>query len=278
MRSVIIATAIAAIATPAYAGNKVKAEFLCGTFVDGEVKDMVPSSKKPRLTDPVACALHIEDDNSFMANVHTVRYAVDAASGKKTKVVTQGPTQDIEKDKDLELVMKPGEADERGEVLFKSCEDFDVVASISDDRGTYFNKTFHVAQSCPKPKAMKAKIYCTADKEDAERIDLPSKKTPSLDGYRVSCAAMSDDPRLPTAKLWAQTDYFAPTTDDTDGHRQSDVRVGKYEEGEDESASFVNFESDDIPVCLPTFDIKVYIDDANGGHMFAKTITIKQKC
>ena len=32
------------------------------------------------------------------------------------------------------------------------------------------------------------------------------------------------------------------------------------------------------PVCLPTFDIKVYIDDASGAHLFSKKLTIQQKC
>ena len=277
MRLLFAASLVVVTASSAHAGNKVKAELLCGTYVDGAVKDMVPSSKKPRLTDPVACALHMADDNSFMANIHTVRYAVDPASGKKSKIVTSGLTNDIDKDKDLELVMKPATADDNGEILFQPCEDFDVVASISDDRGVYFTKTFHVAQACPKPKPLKAQVFCYATNDD-NRIDFPDKQKRSLDGYKVTCATMSNDPRFPTAKFWAQTDYTHPTMDDTNGHTTSEKRTGTYEEGEDESANSLTFEADDIPVCLPTFDIKLYVDDDSGAHLFAKTVTVKQKC
>ena len=61
-------------------------------------------------------------------------------------------------------------------------------------------------------------------------------------------------------------------------HGKSDVRVGKYEEGEDESGFLFEFQPDDIPVCLETFDILLYIDDLAKHHLFSKTITVKQKC
>ncbi|MDB4957252.1 MAG: hypothetical protein JWO36_4821 [Myxococcales bacterium] len=282
MRIWIVASVIAGGAGLAEAG-KVKAELLCGVMADGKISDVVPNKKKPRLDQPVACALHlsVENNDTFMGNIHTVRYAVDASTGKKTKITTQGETSDIENHpglkKDIEIVMKPAAPDERGDVLFQACEDFDVVGSVFDDRGTYFTKSIHIEQACPKPKPLKASITCIATK-DGDRIDLPDKKKRSLDGYAVACFAQSSDPRLPKAKFWGRTEYDHPTMDDSNGHTKNDARTGKYEEGEDESAAMLTLEADDIPVCLATFDINLFIDDASGAHLFTKKVTVKQKC
>ncbi len=279
--SLVVAAALAATAGTAHAGKKVKAELLCGVFVDGQVTDMVPSPKKPKLDQPVGCALHLDGvgGDTYMANIHTVRTTVDA-SGKKSKVTTSGHTSDVGADKDLEFVMTPGANDENNEIDFQPCEDFDVVASVSDDQGVYFKKTLHVAQACPKPKPLKAKVGCYATKDD-DRIDLPDKKKPSLDGYKVTCWGMSDDPRFngTGVKFSAQTEYVAHTMNDTDGHTLSDARFGTYEEGEDESAFTVDLPADDVPVCLGSFDIHIAIDDPSSGvHLFGKTLTVKQIC
>lgn len=282
MRTFLVAAAlVAAAATSAHAGKKVKAELLCGVFVDGQVTDMVPSKSKPRLDKPVGCALHLSDvgDDTYMANIHTVRSTVDAASGKKSKVTTSGHTEDVGGSKDLELVMTPGANDENGEVDFQPCEDFDVVASVFDDRGKYFSKTIHVAQACPKPKPLKAKVGCYATK-DGDRIDLPDKEKKSLDGYKVTCWAMSDDERFngTGVKYSVSTEYDAPNVNDNAGHHVNDPHYGTYEEGEDESAFSVDLPEDDVPVCLRSFDVHFMIDDPSGMHLFAKTITVKQVC
>jgi hypothetical protein len=281
MRLVTVAMVLCGLAGAAEAGKKVKAEVLCGVYVDGAIKDIVPSGKKPKLSDPVACALHLTVDNSdtYMGNIHTVRYTTDD-KGKKKKVETSGATTNVEFGKDVELVMKPAAADENGEVLFQPCEDFDIVARVFDDRGLYFSKTIHVAQSCPKPKPMKATATCFATKEEGDRIDIPDKKAPSLEGFTVQCAVSSKDPRFFSGKLkfWGKTEYDHPTMDDTAGHTVSDPRAGNYAEGEDETVYFMKFESDDIPVCLRTFDIKLFLDDENGNRLFSKIITVKQGC
>ena len=56
--------------------HPIKAEFLCGTYVDGKIKDVVTSGKRPKLSDPIACAIHVPDTNepSHMGNIHTVRH------------------------------------------------------------------------------------------------------------------------------------------------------------------------------------------------------------
>jgi len=279
MRAWICAALIAVLATPVFAGNKVKAEFLCGTYVDGEVKDMVPNPKKPRLTDPVACALRLDAGDGYQANVHTVRYAVDAASGKKSTISTQGKTDEITPTKDLELVMQPGVKDDAGEVDFQSCEDFDVVATIYDDHGTLFTKKVHVAQACPKPKPMKAFARCEAAKGD-DTFDVPNKQARRLEVDRITCYVTSKDKRFNGSDLTfnAQTVYDAPNSGNGPTLVTNDPHKGMFQEGEDESAFSVEIPPDDIPTCLPSFDIKLFLDDMSGAHLFAKTITVKQKC
>ena len=135
------------------------------------------------------------------------------------------------------------------------------------------------AKPKPKPKPLAARVTCFATKDD-DRIDLPDKQQRSLDGYTVQCFVDSKDPRFGgmTVKLWAQTAYVAPTTDDTDGHRTSERRAGHYEDGEDESGFLVAFDPDDVPICLGRFDIRIWIDDLTGAHLFTKTMTVKQHC
>jgi hypothetical protein len=285
MRSFIAAAAVVAVAATsqvAHAGKKVKAEVLCGTYVDGQVLAVVPSPKHPKLTDPVGCALRVMDvgDDTYMANIHTIRYAVDPATGKKSKIETSGATNDVGADKDLETVMTPGQPDANGEVDFTPCEDFDVVASVSDDRGVYFKKTIHVAQTCPKPKPMKLESRCTAYQGDDEKFDLPDKQKRSLDGLTITCLLTSHDPRFSSSlKVTGQLAYDAPRTDDGDPHHLSDPRAGTYAEGPDEDVFQVTFTTDDIPVCLPGgFALNLAVDDADGAHLATKTISVKQDC
>ena len=285
MRSFIAAAAIVTVAATshaAHAGRKVKAEVLCGTYVDGQVTGVVPGPKHAKLTDPVACALHLVGvgDDTYMANIHTVRYVVDPATGKKSKVETSGSTNDVGESKDLEFVMTPSAADANGEIDFAPCEDFDVVASVFDDRAAYFKKTIHVAQTCPKPKPMKLETRCTAYQGQDEKFDLPDKQKRSLDGLSILCLVTSHDPRFSgSLKLSGQLVYDAPRADDGDPHHQSEPQAGTYTETPDDDIMTVSFPTDDIPVCLPgSFDIKLTVDDADGAHLGAKSISVKQDC
>ena len=161
---------VAAAVTPASAGPKpIKAEFLCGTFVDKKIKEPLASGKHAKITDPIACAIHMSDPNepSHMGNVHTVRYPAGAK-----KVVTTGKTDDFgaqsdDDKKDFEYVMQPG-AD-----TFQPCENFDIVGSISDDLGTYFTKTIKITQTCPKPKPIAATITCYYEAQDGTPMHWP---------------------------------------------------------------------------------------------------------
>lgn len=136
------------------------------------------------------------------------------------------------------------------------------------------------AKPAKKPKPMKAKALCDATKDD-DRIDLPDKDKKSLDGYQVECSVLSTDPRFfggDKIKVYAHTEYVPHSMNDAPTKTVSDDRAGAYEEGEDETAYTVRFPDDDIPVCLESFDIKVYVDDLTGAHLFTKTITVKQHC
>jgi hypothetical protein len=194
---VLIAAAFSAIAAPARADKKVKpvkAQFLCGTYVDGKIKAPVGSGKRAKLTDPIACAIHMDDPaESHMGNVHTVRYTTDAQTKKQLKITTTGKTTDFgagSTPRDFELVMKPNVSDENGEVLYRSCEDFDIVATISDDLGVYFTKTLKVQQNCPKPPAIKAGFECSWENRDGKRFDYPgngAKLQPRIEQGTVYC-------------------------------------------------------------------------------------------
>jgi hypothetical protein len=285
MRSFIAASALVTVAATshaAHAGKKVKAEVLCGTLRDGQVLGVLPDPKHPKLTDPVGCALRVSDvgDDTYMANIHTVRTVVDPSTGKKSKVETSGTTSDVGEGKDLEAVMTPGQKDDNGEIDFAPCEDFDVVASVSDDRGVYFKKTIHVAQSCPKPKPMKIETRCTAYQGEDEKFDLPDKQKRSLDGLTITCLLTSHDPRFSSSlKVSGQLAYDAPRTDDGDPHHVTDPRAGTYAEGPDEDVFQVSFTTDDIPVCLPgSFALNLTVDDDSGAHLATKTISVKQDC
>jgi hypothetical protein len=286
MRSHIVSGALVALAATAHAraahaGNQIKAEVLCGTYVGGEIKDVVPNGKKPRLADPVACAMRIHgvDGVTYHANLHTVRYAIDPVTGKKAKVATAGKTSDVENANDLELVMTPSAADDNGEIAFQPCEDFDVIATVDAGDAVVFSKTIHVLQKCPKPKPMKAYFRCVASKED-DQFDLPDKHGRRLEVDAIHCYVASKDPRFTNGnvKVWGQTAFEAPHNDETTGHHLSEVRVGGPIDGEDEVASDVKFETDDWMTCNPRTQLTLHVDDLAGATLFAKTITLKQTC
>ena len=165
-----------AIAKP----KPIKAQFLCGTYVDGKVTAAITGGKRAKITDPVACAIHVDnpDEPSHMGNIHTVRHVVDPSTNKSSKVVSSGKTDDFggqsDPDKrDFNVILTPGVADENGDIPFKPCEDFDLVATVSDDLGVYFTKTIKVSQTCPKPKPLSAKLTCMYEAQDGTLLRWP---------------------------------------------------------------------------------------------------------
>lgn len=151
---------VGAAAGPAAAGPRPKVDFLCGVYVDGEITDVVPSPKRPRLTQPVACVLHLRNPSKagaapYQANIATRRH-LRAPNGDATDLFTDGvfgavahaPGADAS---DLELVMIPGQENDNGEVLFATCEDFDIIGRLTDDGGAVvWEQTLPVAQGCPQ--------------------------------------------------------------------------------------------------------------------------------
>lgn len=169
VRVVAVVAGVAFGSRVAHAGKvkPIKAQFLCGTFVDGKIKEPILAGKHGKLTDPIACAIHVDDakEPSHMGTVHTVRHV-----GAK-KVETDGKTDDFgsqsdDAKRDFNIVLQPG-------IDFQPCEDFDIAARIADDLGTYFTKTIAVKQVCPKPKPIAAKLSCMYEAQDGTALKWP---------------------------------------------------------------------------------------------------------
>ena len=288
--SVPIALALSAlVASPAGAGKpKVKAQFLCGVMAGGKITDPLPDSKKPKITDPVACSLHVDDaggEDGTLTVIKTVRTVIDPASGKKSKVDGANITGSVEKGpdgayKDTDALLKPNVADANGQIAFRSCEDFDVSAVIGDAGGTFFTKTVHIAQTCPKPKAMKATVSCIAHRDDGSTYQLPSKDKRRLTNLSsITCLVVAKDDRLaaPGTKF-AGTMHSPPSDPSSKTARVSDERIAlaPVAEGETYSAE-VAFQTGDWDECAMVTAV-VAVTSADGTALFAKTIAFSQRC
>jgi hypothetical protein len=134
----------------------INAQFLCGLFVDGKIKEVVGNGRRAKVTHPIACAMHLEDPKQTRTgNVHTIRYTTDVMTSKPKQIVTTGKTGEFgasAKAIDLEIVMTPDGNDEHGELLFRPCEDFDIVATIADGAGVAYAKTLKIQQDCSNLK------------------------------------------------------------------------------------------------------------------------------
>lgn len=204
MRISLLAFCAAALAASPARADKVKpmkAQFLCGTFVDGKIKQPITGGKVGKMTDPIACAIHADDpkEPSHMGHVHTVRHG-------KPEVTTSGKTDDFgpgTEKPDFEIVMKPDVPDENKEIAFAACEDFDIVATVSDDLGVYFKKTIKVQQSCPKPpppKPIAATLSCFYEAEDGTGYRWPGngvKAKPRLSSARELDCSIANPKDLP---------------------------------------------------------------------------------
>ncbi len=152
----VVTAAVTAHAGAARAGGKVKADFLCGVYVDGDITAVVPGKKPARIDQPVACVLHLSKPSRarYEGNIATVRHlrapsgdATDSFTDGKVATVTHPPDDDAT---DVELIMAPGQPGDDGEVMFDTCEDFAIVGRLTDASGaTVFEKTVEVKQGCP---------------------------------------------------------------------------------------------------------------------------------
>jgi len=257
--------------------KKIDAAFLCGTFVDGAIKKPITGGKVEKLTVPIACAIHVKDPNepSHMGHVHTVR---KPAGGKPIKNI--GKTDDFGGQSDpgktdFAVVLAPGTADENGEIAFQPCEDFDIVASISDDLGTYFTKTIRVQQSCPKPKPVSATLSCVYTAQDGTLIRWPGngdKEKPRLSApdHELDCSILVKAKAAPRDGLPLVGHFAIGKGKDRPGEASElppdgDLRA--------EAA----FTAGDYQEC-ETFTIQGSLVDATGATRWTGKHTITQTC
>jgi hypothetical protein len=193
-----------AVAAPAHAGvKKIKAELLCGTIDESNAvkAPVMGTGKTGKLTDRVACAMHMSDPNepAHMGNLKTIRHTVDGATGKRKDVAGTSVTTDFgpgSEQKDFEVFLLSGQAMDDGQIAFMPCEDFDIVGTISDDLGVYYTKTIKVVQGCPKPKPLKADVACRYVTKDDKRLKLKAGERPSAELASVECTVTSSDDRF----------------------------------------------------------------------------------
>ncbi|MCE9572666.1 MAG: hypothetical protein K8W52_05875 [Deltaproteobacteria bacterium] len=182
--SILVLVAIGGLAAApraARAGNP-KFEFLCGTFVDGEVKDVVPSPKKPKITDPIGCALRVTNappgwENQWSVELTFLRHI----GGAKTPTDAGAKSGTFERDAsgvlDAEWEVKPNEPTMNEGPYFAACEDFDINVHVFTAEGdSAYAKTLKVVQKCPKPRPVAAKITCTATAQDGAQVPITSKR------------------------------------------------------------------------------------------------------
>lgn len=286
-RAAVVALVLFSSVRARAGGNELKAQLLCGTYVDGKVVTPLPSKKKPKLTDPVACALAIGDlegGDAYVGTIKTVRYVVDPATGKKSKVAGQSTQGTIEqgddgKITDVEIVFQPNDKDGDGNVAFAPCEDFDVIGEVYAAGGTFYNKTVHIAQVCPRPKPLKATVSCVAHRDDGSTFALPDRHKPRLTGITgISCGIASKDDRLfgditVTGQThWRQSDGAGGQAD-----HASDPRQGVAQEPNPGPSYEIDFQPGDWDECVDV-DALIEIKDADGASLFAKHLAWKQDC
>jgi hypothetical protein len=191
-------------AAPAAAKPKpIKAELLCGTFADNEVKQpLTGAGKTGKISDMVVCAMHMSNpkEPAHMGMIKTIRHPVDPATGKRQTVDGTSFTTDFgpgSDNSDVELRMLNGEPMDDHSIAFKPCEDFDIVGTISDDLGVYYTKTIKVVQGCPKPPKFKATVACEFIDKAVKHTKITKRdheRPNDLD--MVSCTLASRDDRL----------------------------------------------------------------------------------
>lgn len=185
MHRLAVVAIVAGIAVPklAHAGAP-HFEFLCGHFVDGEAKDVLPSAKKPKLTGQVGCALRMHDAPDDFTGVIALR-TVRAKKWTTRWLEASGTPGDD--GVDYEWMIPSDQRDPDGVPYWQPCEDFDIQVGVDVPSGaTIFKKTIHVAQSCPKPKPIAADVKCTAS-QGGDTWKLPHKEMRLSDDAKIDC-------------------------------------------------------------------------------------------
>jgi hypothetical protein len=188
----------------AHAGvKKIKAELLCGTLDDDNnvQAPITGAGKTGKLPARIVCAMRMNDgkEPSHMGNIKTIRHTVTAA-GKRKDVPGINVTNDFGAGSEhttLDATMLGGKPDPDGAIAFVPCEDFDIVATISDDLGVYFTKKIKVVQGCPKPKPMKADVACRylLKGDKSEKLKAGERPIPT-ELESLACTITSGDARF----------------------------------------------------------------------------------
>jgi hypothetical protein len=261
-QSIVIAIALAtATSAHADAKRKLKGELLCGTFVDNKIKTPIVGGKVGKLTDTIACALHFTDpkENGYAVHFKMVRKG-------KPEFHTTGRIHPDGSDKDFEIYVKPGQADDDGHVAFVACEDFDIIAYI-DTPDDEYKKTIKVVQGCPKPKPIKGKLACFYQTSDGTQFWWPgngAKKRPRIEGD-LACMVTSKADELADMKgSFEIKGKGKPKL--ADGHPM--------EEG---SGVDTTFDQNDFSACT-NFTVIGKVIDKDGAERFSGSLDIKQNC
>lgn len=278
-----VAVVIAA-AAPQLAHAAPRFELLCGTMKDGQAVDVLPSAKKPKLTGPIGCALrvhHPDPDQPMLVTLQTTRYLVDG--GKKTKVQPRAiegkQNPDDDGSMDYEWMISPDDRDADGVVYFASCEDFDIHVGIDVPSGaTIFQKTIKIAQACPKPKPITAKVTCTATQQ-GESWSIPTKKPFRLSDGTVACVVAPKDKRDKIGDLTVSGWIEHPDQNDTSKQVESthkDADVDPVGEGTWVQYD-LTFDNNDYAECFPG-TIVLQAKDGDGNVRFTKRVKLDQDC
>jgi hypothetical protein len=162
---VLVGAAVLAAASMANAEpKKLKGQFLCGTYANGKILKPIKGGRVGKITDTIACALHLADPDEpgHAVHVRTLHAGVEISN------VTGTVNDDDSGTKDFEIYLKPNDA-------FKPCEDFDISVGIFD-RGGQFSNTINVQQSCPKPAPIRAELTCVTAYGDGTPVKFPQTK------------------------------------------------------------------------------------------------------
>lgn len=280
MKRVILVTIVAALAAPrlAHAGRP-KYEFLCGTFKDGAALDVLPSAKKPKIVDSIGCALRV---TGAPANWEDGPFVLLTTYDKKTKQTAhQSQVTPSRGDDgaiaDIEWMMNPGDKDESGTPWFTPCDDFDIEVQIQEPgSGTLFDKKLHIAQACPKPKQISAKVTCTAT-QSGDSWKIPSKTKYRMSDATIACVVAPKDKRAKVGNLFVTGWISHPdgTGQGVEGaHHDGDV--DPIDEGTWVQFD-VNFTNEDYTECMPgTMHFEAKNED--GQVVFTKDIDFDQTC
>ncbi len=250
---VVIGAVVAAGSRDASAGpKKLKAQFLCGIYVDGQIVTPI-KGKVGKVTDTIACAFHLDDpaEPGHSVTVRTLRKNVELSN------VTGVVNDDASDSKDFEVYLKPNEA-------FKPCEDFDITAGIYDPGGQ-FTKTIKVQQGCPKPAKLKAELSCTTEYGDGTAVKFP--KTKKLQGRlekTIDCMVYAkkvpDDVKL-TGSVWV--DGKSPHAGDMEDTAPAGQKLDAQLEPD------TDFDS-----CSGKFIVHASLSDADGAERWTGKLTI----